>query len=51
MPGWDFKSEIMARLEQLSELLITEINQFEKTVDKLEKFSSRKSVLILQLLK
>ena len=32
----------MARLEQLSELLVSEINQFEKTVEKLQKIQEEK---------
>ncbi|MCL6217035.1 DUF6730 family protein [Zunongwangia pacifica] len=32
----------MAKLEQLSELLVSEISQFEKTVEKLEKIQQEK---------
>ncbi|MGY5851843.1 DUF6730 family protein [Salegentibacter sp. F14] len=32
----------MAKLEQLSELLVAEISQFEKTVEKLEKIQQQK---------
>ena len=42
MPVWDSKPNIMAKLEQLSELLVAEISQFEKTVEKLEKIQQQK---------
>jgi len=32
----------MAKLEELSELLVSEIEQFEKTVDKLQKIQNQK---------
>ena len=42
MLEWDFKLNSMTKLEQLSELLISEISQFEKTVNKLEKIQQQK---------
>ena len=42
MLEWDFKLNSMAKLEQLSELLVSEISQFEKMVNKLEKIQQQK---------
>jgi hypothetical protein len=42
MPEWGFKLKIMAKLEQLSELLVAEISQFEKMVNKLERIQQQK---------
>lgn len=42
MQEWDFKLKIMTKLEQLSELLVSEISQFEKTVNTLEKIQQQK---------
>ena len=35
----------MTKLEELSELLVSEIEQFEKTVDKLQKIQNQKIVI------
>ncbi|SDS74944.1 hypothetical protein SAMN04487764_2963 [Gillisia sp. Hel1_33_143] len=42
MLEWDCKLNSMAKLEQLSELLVSEIEQFEKTIERLEKIQQQK---------
>lgn len=42
MLEWDIKLNSMVKLEQLSELLVSEISQFEKTVEKLERIQQQK---------